>query len=259
MRCPPWWIAAVSWCFWDLATQGLKRPSARRRPIPASLRRAERSLPAETLEGDAPLRTSRMVRFLNELIDADTIVIADVGDLLRYAQFQMGDGKAAAGEDAADGDVGGEEAEPVQIVQPDTLVQMHAPKLNRWGEKEQMGLAWFINDVGGTRQLSHGGGTLGQISLLCFFPEHKTALAVLTNATEGGAITDGTDIMGCSATPRAPAAPGCPAKAFRIRPVCSTTQRNPLPPGSPAPARRHPERRRPYRPGNGRPGKRPAV
>ena len=118
-------------------------------------------------------------------------IVTDVGDLLRYAQFQMGDGKAAAGEDAADGDVGGEEAEPVQIVQPDTLVQMHAPKLNRWGEKEQMGLAWFINDVGGTRQLSHGGGTLGQISLLCFFPEHKTALAVLTNATEGGAITDG--------------------------------------------------------------------
>jgi hypothetical protein len=39
-------------------------------------------------------------------------------------------------------------------------------------------------------QLSHGGGTLGQISLLAFFPEHQMALAVLTNASEGGAITN---------------------------------------------------------------------
>ena len=53
-----------------------------RRPIPESLGRAERAESVEPLQGDPPLRTSRMVRFLNELIDADTIVIADVGDSL---------------------------------------------------------------------------------------------------------------------------------------------------------------------------------
>jgi len=112
-------------------------------------------------------------------------IVTDVHQLLRYAQFQMGDGTVAGGED-----------EPVRVVQAETLAQMHTPKVTIWGEKQQMGLSWFITDVGvtdaaGTRQLSHGGGTLGQISLFAFYPEHQMALAVLTNANEGGAIAEG--------------------------------------------------------------------
>jgi indolepyruvate decarboxylase len=64
-----------------------------RRTIPDSLRPVEArrttlNQPAnatpsgETDEGDSQLRTSRMMQHLNQMIDADTIVIADIGDSL---------------------------------------------------------------------------------------------------------------------------------------------------------------------------------
>jgi hypothetical protein len=104
-------------------------------------------------------------------------IVTDVHQLLRYAQFQMGDG-TVTGED-----------EPVRVVQAETLARMHTPQVNIWGDKRQMGLSWFVTDVEGARQLSHSGGTLGQISLLNIFPEHEMALAIFTNASEGGAVT----------------------------------------------------------------------
>ncbi|MGI9471874.1 MAG: alpha-keto acid decarboxylase family protein [Rubripirellula sp.] len=52
------------------------------RPIPDSLRVAPPKQIESSETGDHPLRTSRMMSYLNRLIDADTIVIADVGDSL---------------------------------------------------------------------------------------------------------------------------------------------------------------------------------
>lgn len=101
-------------------------------------------------------------------------IVCDVGQLLRYARFQMGTGTAEDGE---------------SLLQPDTLAQMHTPQVSRWGEAEQIGLSWFIDEVGGVRQLSHGGGTVGQVSLLALYPAHNLALVVLTNADEGGDVT----------------------------------------------------------------------
>jgi hypothetical protein len=37
--------------------------------------------------------------------------------------------------------------------------------------------------------ISHGGGTLGQITLLLLVPEYEFAIAILTNADRGGAVT----------------------------------------------------------------------
>ena len=42
----------------------------------------------------------------------------------------------------------------------------------------------------GARQVSHGGGTKGQISLLALVPERDFALVVLTNADGGGKLAD---------------------------------------------------------------------
>ena len=107
-------------------------------------------------------------------------IVCDVRTLLAYARFQMGDGTAAGkGEDR------------VTVAMPETMAQMHSPQAPIWGEKQQIGLSWFVSNIDGVRQLSHGGGTMGQISLLSLYPEHKVAVAVLTNADEGGAITDG--------------------------------------------------------------------
>jgi CubicO group peptidase (beta-lactamase class C family) len=105
-------------------------------------------------------------------------LVCDVKSLLAYAQFQMGDGSTGVGE------------EWVQVVKQETMDQMHRPQASIWGDEAQIGLAWFIDQVQGVRQLSHGGGTTGQISLLAMYPEHRLALAVLTNADEGSAVTD---------------------------------------------------------------------
>ena len=58
----------------------------------------------------------------------------------------------------------------MQVLQAETLSSMHTPAGQSTRQNEQIGLSWFIDDVAGTRQLSHGGGTMGQVSLLALFP-----------------------------------------------------------------------------------------
>jgi CubicO group peptidase (beta-lactamase class C family) len=107
-------------------------------------------------------------------------IICDVHQLLRYARFQMGDGSVE----------GAEGKERKVVLGPGHMAAMHTPQASRWGEKEQIGLSWFIDEVGSTRQLSHGGGTTGQVSLLALFPAQHLAVVVLTNSSEGGGVTD---------------------------------------------------------------------
>jgi len=97
-----------------------------------------------------------------------------VKDLLRYARFHLGDGTAKDG---------------TRLLEATSMALMHSPQVSIWGADESMGLTWFVTDVDGTRQLSHGGGTVGQISLLTLVPEHNFAVAVFTNANRGGFVT----------------------------------------------------------------------
>jgi CubicO group peptidase (beta-lactamase class C family) len=102
-------------------------------------------------------------------------IICPVRDLLRYARFHLGDGRA---EDGA------------RLLTPESLSLMHSPQAAVW-EGEAWGLAWSILDeLEGARQVRHGGGTKGQISSLVLIPEHDLAIAVLTNADRGDVITD---------------------------------------------------------------------
>ena len=96
-----------------------------------------------------------------------------VRDLLRYARFHLGDGTIEDG---------------TSVLKPESLAQMHAPQVTVWGD-EAWGLTWSVAEVDGTRQLSHGGGTTGQVSLLALIPEHHFAMAVFTNANRGGEVT----------------------------------------------------------------------
>ena len=50
---------------------------------------------------------------------------------------------------------------------------------------QDWGLTWAIDTTGGTRQIWHSGGTVGQISLLLLVPDHNFALGILTNAYGG--------------------------------------------------------------------------
>jgi hypothetical protein len=93
-------------------------------------------------------------------------------DLLRYARFHLG-----AAEDGS------------PLLSPGSLAAMQSPQVRVWGD-EAWGLSWAVAQVGGTRQVRHGGGTKGQVTLLTLVPEHDFALVVLTNADQGGHVTD---------------------------------------------------------------------
>jgi CubicO group peptidase (beta-lactamase class C family) len=101
-------------------------------------------------------------------------IACHVQDLLRYARFHLGDGQLEGG---------------AKLLSPESMAQIRAPQVTVWGS-EAWGLAWRIEQVQDVRQLSHGGGTNGQISLLVVIPERDFALAVLTNASRGGFLTE---------------------------------------------------------------------
>jgi CubicO group peptidase (beta-lactamase class C family) len=100
-------------------------------------------------------------------------ITCDVHDLLAYAKFHMGDGTIS---------------EEERLLEKESLAKMQTPQANVWKE-EHWGLTWAINDTYQTRLVSHGGGTTGQVSQLIFAPEREFAIAVFTNAGEGGQVT----------------------------------------------------------------------
>jgi CubicO group peptidase (beta-lactamase class C family) len=93
-------------------------------------------------------------------------VVSTPRDLLRYAQFHMGDG--------------------APLFSSDTLRRMHATVLTKHGMDEEMAVTWNVTTAGGVRRVSHGGGTLGQQSNLVLVPEHRFAVAVVLNG--GGSL-----------------------------------------------------------------------
>jgi CubicO group peptidase (beta-lactamase class C family) len=100
-------------------------------------------------------------------------ITSTVHDLLRYARLHLEDGRVDDG---------------TALLSPDSIAQMQSPHVTLWGD-EAWGLTWALDQVDGTREISHGGGTNGQISRLALVPEHDFALAVLTNADRGSEVT----------------------------------------------------------------------
>lgn len=88
-------------------------------------------------------------------------IVQSLDDLLRYARFAMGDG--------------------APLLSPASVAELRRPHVST-GDAE-MGLAWFLRDVGGTRLLVHGGGTNGQIAQLVVAPERRFAFALLVNCS----------------------------------------------------------------------------
>ena len=100
-------------------------------------------------------------------------IAADVYDQLRYARFQLGDGKSAGGE---------------QLLSPDTMARMQSPQVEVGDMAEAMGISWLLGHVGGERTVAHGGGTNGQISMFQLIPARSFALVILTNSDTGGQL-----------------------------------------------------------------------
>jgi len=102
-------------------------------------------------------------------------ITCSVTDLLFYGRFHLGDGSIENG---------------TRLLTPESMSQMQTPQATIWKD-QTIGLGWRLSIVDGARRVSHGGGTKGQVSLLTLLPEHSLAVAVLTNAEQGGSVTDG--------------------------------------------------------------------
>jgi CubicO group peptidase (beta-lactamase class C family) len=100
-------------------------------------------------------------------------ITCHVKDLLCYARFHLGDGRVN---------------DDTRLLSAESMAQMQSPQVTTWGD-EAIGLSWGIGKVGEARRLWHGGGTTGQVSLIMLIPEHDVAIAILTNANQGGLVT----------------------------------------------------------------------
>jgi CubicO group peptidase (beta-lactamase class C family) len=99
---------------------------------------------------------------------------APVSDMLRYARFHLGGGRA-------EGQSG------VQLLKPESLLAMQTPTVPA-ANGEFMGISWFLRDVDDLRIVRHGGGTNGQTSTFQMIPARRFAIVILTNSDRGSEL-----------------------------------------------------------------------
>jgi hypothetical protein len=97
-------------------------------------------------------------------------VAMSMNDLMKYAQFHLGDGTSSSG---------------TRVLTRATLDLMRTPQLRKFATDDEMGLGWQLRTVGEARTAAHGGTFAGHILLLQLVPENGFALAILTNAGSG--------------------------------------------------------------------------
>lgn len=121
---------------------------------------------------------------------ASGAVVSNLQDLLRWAQFNLGDGRDAGG---------------ARLLRPDTLNELHTAQnfVRRspsaafevaWRTARQLipdseplayrpayAMGWFVNSYRGLRFINHGGALLGGMSLIALIPERNMAVVVLAN------------------------------------------------------------------------------
>jgi len=100
-------------------------------------------------------------------------VASSVADLLRWARFHLGDGRAPDG---------------TRVLPAGTLHQMRVPtaKLQSSTLGDAIGIGWFLRDVDSVRTVGHGGSGNGQFAELLMVPERDFAVIVASNASPGG-------------------------------------------------------------------------
>ncbi len=98
---------------------------------------------------------------------------SSAADLLRWARFHLGDGRADSGE---------------RLLPAELLRRMQAPTIELRGSNlgEAIGICWFLGHIDGVRTVGHGGSTNGQFAELLLVPERGFAGVSLANAGPGG-------------------------------------------------------------------------
>jgi len=95
-------------------------------------------------------------------------IISSVKDMLKYIKFQLGDG-------TIDGK---------KLITKESLDALHTPQVE-FAPNHSIALTFWVDDSRSTRTMGHGGGTVGQISLLTIVPEHDFGLMLVTNSAAG--------------------------------------------------------------------------
>ncbi len=95
-----------------------------------------------------------------------------IHDLLRYARFQVGDGRAPGG---------------TRLLTKENLERMHTATA-RAANDDSVGISWFLTDLDGVENIHHGGATNGQQATFQAIPSRKFAVVFLTNSDRGEEI-----------------------------------------------------------------------
>ena len=98
-------------------------------------------------------------------------VVSTVRDLLKYARFHMSNGRK-------------------NVITGKSLRAMRVKQVSA-GPRGDMGITWFIRDVGKFKVYAHGGATKGQQAYFFYIPNSDFACAILTNSDDGGILTAG--------------------------------------------------------------------
>ena len=93
-----------------------------------------------------------------------------IDDLMSYARFHLGDGKAPGDE---------------QLLSRASLEMMRTAQLAKQSTDDAIGIAWHLRSVGNLRVAAHGGTLAGHILLLEIVPEKNFAIGILTNSING--------------------------------------------------------------------------
>ncbi|MEV2219067.1 serine hydrolase domain-containing protein [Nocardia vinacea] len=96
-------------------------------------------------------------------------IVSSVADQLRWARFQLGDGRTENGK---------------QVMPAETLARMKEQTVELQGSSlgDAFGICWFLRDVDGVRIVSHGGSSNGQFAELVTVPEQNFAITIMSNA-----------------------------------------------------------------------------
>ena len=100
-------------------------------------------------------------------------ISSNAGDLITWARFHLGDGRAADG---------------TEVLPEKVLKQMQQTTVDTPGSAlgDAVGISWLMRDVEGVRMVGHGGDTVGQHSTFDMVPERQFAVVGLTNCGPNG-------------------------------------------------------------------------
>ncbi len=102
-------------------------------------------------------------------------VASSASDLLAWARFHLGDGRAADGTPVL----------PAAVLQ---RMQQQTVELRGTTLGDAFGICWFMRDIGGVRTVGHGGSSNGQFADLLLVPDRGFAVAALSNAGPDGGM-----------------------------------------------------------------------